>query len=144
MKIFLKNTRQFEKKFKFKFLKPLARLHSNGFVSVTVDWTNLSCTDFPKFKYPNLIHRCYGGDVMYSKKRYLNIQTASFEFPELSKEDTEGLRPFWFDIVLGAENEEDEKANQYDYLFFEQVKYGVVCWFGPRGWEDWTNTIQLT
>lgn len=159
MKIFLQNHKPFEKHFKIKFKEPQIKIHSNGFISVTLDWisgTSRSSMnsrvsrisgDFWRFKYPELAHTQYGGAAFYKRKKYFIIN-ASFEFPELEK-DHEGQvsvvdfiklkMTSWFEICLGTETEEEYNKNQYEYTFFEKTKYGLICWFAPKGWEDWNN-----
>ena len=148
MKIFLQNHKPFEKHFKIKFKEPQIKIHSNGFISVTLDWTSgKDGVDFWRFKYPELAHTQYGGAAFYKRKKYFIIN-ASFEFPELEK-DHEGQvsvvdfiklkMTSWFEICLGAETEEEYHKNEYEYTFFEKTKYGLICWFAPKGWEDWSN-----
>jgi hypothetical protein len=148
MKIFLANHKPFEKNFKCKFQEPKVKVHTNGFISVTVDWNaGPNAENFWRFKYPDLIFTQYGGDAIYKRKKYL-IKTASFHFPDLEK-DIEGVPSAvdfkklkmapWFDICIGSETEEDFCKNTFDYQFFELTKYGLICWFAPRGWEDWNN-----
>ena len=148
MKIFLQGHKPFEKHFKIKFKEPQIKIHSNGFISVTLDWTSgKDSVDFWRFKYPELAHTQYGGAAFHKRKKYFIIN-ASFEFPELEK-DHEGQvsvvdfiklkMTSWFEICLGAETEEEYHKNEYEYTFFEKTKYGLICWFAPKGWEDWNN-----
>lgn len=144
MKIILQNTKNFEKHFNFKFLKPQAKIHSNGFISVVLDWTNLDNKKFHDFKYVDLAHYSSGGIVVEKRKKYYNIRTASFEFVELKELDWQGLKMSpWFEISLVVENEQESFDKQFDYLFFHNTKYGVICWFAPKDWEDWDNTKDL-
>jgi hypothetical protein len=148
MKIFLANHKPFEKHFKIKFEEPKVKVHTNGFISVVIDWNaGPNVENFWRFKYPELTHIGFGGDAIYKRKKYL-IKTASFSFPELEK-DYEGqesevdfkvlkMTP-WFDICIGHETEEEFYKNDFKYLFYEQTKYGLICWFAPRNWEDWDN-----
>jgi hypothetical protein len=148
MKIFLQNHKPFEKHFKIKFKEPQIKIHSNGFISVALDWTSgKDSVDFWRFKYPELAHTQYGGAAFYKRKKYFIIN-ASFEFPELEKDhegqtnaiDFKELKiTSWFEICLGTETEEEYHKNQYEYTFFEKTKYGLICWFAPKGWEDWNN-----
>jgi hypothetical protein len=148
MKIFLQNHKPFEKHFKIKFKEPQIKIHGNGFISVTLDWTSgKDGVDFWRFKYPELAHTQFGGAAFYKRKKYFIIN-ASFEFPELEKEhegqvgvvDFKELKmASWFEICLGAETEKEYDKNQYEYTFFEKTKYGLICWFAPKGWEDWDN-----
>ena len=148
MKIFLQGHKPFEKHFKIKFKEPQIKIHSNGFISVTLDWTSgKNGVDFWKFKYPELAHTQYGGAAFYKRKKYFIIN-ASFEFPDLEKDhegqtnaiDFKELKmTSWFEICLGAETEEEYHKNEYEYTFFEKTKYGLICWFAPKGWEDWNN-----
>ena len=148
MKIFLQNHKPFEKHFKIKFKEPQIKIHSNGFISITLDWTSgKDSVDFWRFKYPELAHTQYGGAAFYKRKKYFIIN-ASFEFPDLEKDhegqtnavDFKELKiTSWFEICLGAETEEEYHKNEYEYTFFEKTKYGLICWFAPKGWEDWGN-----
>ena len=47
----LENTKNFEKHFNFKFLKPQAKVHSNGFISVVLDWKNLDNKKFSTSRF---------------------------------------------------------------------------------------------
>jgi hypothetical protein len=144
MKIFLNGHKEFEKNFNIKFDKPKIREHSNGFISVTVDWhAKKDTVDFYKFKYPELAHTVYGGIAMYKKKKYIN-HSASFDFPELNDFDFNSLKmTSWFDICVGYETEEEMYTQGYEYTFFEKTKYGLLCWFAPKGWEDWDNAKTI-
>ena len=148
-KIFLNNHKPFEKNFGIRFEEPKIKVHSHGFISVTVDWLKRKNTvDFWRFKYPELQHTMYGGDAFYKRKRYFINTAVAFSFPEL-EQDYEGQpssvdfkelkMTSWFDICLAVEKEEDFGKDPYEYLFFEKTKYGLICWFGPKGWEDWDN-----
>ena len=144
MKIILEGHKNFEKNFKFKFLKPKTRIHTNGFLSVELDWTNLECDEFYKFKYANLAHRTYGGDFYVGKKRYINTVSASFEFEEAIQECEAAEITPWFNILIAEEQGEflEPFTNEYDYIFFENTKYGLICWFAPKGWQDWSNAKE--
>lgn len=142
MKIFLANHKEFEKNFKIKFDKPQIKVHTNGFISVTLDWSTKNATDSWKFKYPELAHRTFGGIERYKRKKYL-VHSASFEFPELDADFNALKMASWFDIVIGSETEEEYSNNSYEYAFFEKTKYGLVAWFGKKGWEDWDNVIDF-
>lgn len=143
MKIFLNGHKDFEKNFKIKFDEPTIKIHSNGFISVTVDWHSKKDTvDFWKFKYPELAHRTFGGIETYKKKKYL-VHSAAFEFPELDDNFNALKMTSWFDIVIGSETEDEYYNNSYEYVFFEKAKYGLVAWFGKKNWEDWDNTKEF-
>jgi hypothetical protein len=148
MKIFLTGHQAFEKHFRIKFDEPVVKIHTNGFVSVSVDWhAKQGCIDFWRFKYPDLTHKMFGGDAIHKRKRYF-IQSAAFHFPDLET-DTESTIKIdftalkmtsWFDVCVGTATEQEFYEQEYDYVFFEKTKYGLICWFAPRGWEDWNNT----
>jgi methionine salvage enolase-phosphatase E1 len=144
MKIFLNAHKDFEKNFKIKFDKPKIREHGNGFISVQLDWHSKKDTvDFWKFKYPELAHVTYGGIAVHKKKKYRN-HSASFDFPELNDHDFKSLKmASWFDICVGYETEEESYIQGYEYTFFEKPKYGLLCWFAPKGWEDWDNAKTI-
>ena len=141
MKALLQQHKAFEKRFKIKFDEPVAKVHTNGFISVEVNWSSKKdCEDFSRFKYPKLDHTVSGGSVIDKKKRYINISSASFCFPELGEEIFENNQLCdWFEICLVEEVEQ----NDFRYTFFELTKYGVIVWFAPRNWEDWDNTKPL-
>lgn len=145
MKVFLQNHKKFEKYFKLKFDAPDAKVHKNEFISVAIDWhPKKSCIDSYRFKYPDLVHTMYGGDIVEKRKRYFNVRTASFKFPDLKDEDfADKQMCSWFDVCLVVDTEEEVDQNEFDYLTFNQTKYGVIVWFAPRGWEDWKNTKPL-
>jgi hypothetical protein len=137
MKLILDGCKDFEKKFKFKFFKPEIHVHTNGFISVRLDWGNSKCDEFSRFKYVKLAHRSYGGDFFVKRKQYFNIVSASFEFEEVI-EDCEKLNITpWFSVSLSSETEEESFNENFDYIFFENIKYGLICWFAPKGWEEW-------
>ena len=140
MKIFLQNHKPFEKHFKIKFKEPQIKIHSNGFFSVTLDWTSTKDTvNFWRFKYPQLAHITFGGAARYKNKTYL-IHSAAFEFPDLSDDDLAVLKmTSWFDICIGHETDEEYSSRKLEYVFFEKTKYGLICWFAPNNWEDWNN-----
>ena len=146
MKIIFDSLKEYENKFQFKFLKPKLLKHSNGFISVQLDWTNLECEEFYKFKYIELAHRIYGGSIQQGKRSYYNAVTASFSFPELeteidefNKNKDQYICP-WFNISIAvAKKNAFQKDHEFDYIFFENTKYGLICWFAPKGWEDWHN-----
>ncbi len=147
MKIFLDGHKPFEKHFKIKFDEPKIKIHSNGFISVTVDWhSKKDCEHFWRFKYPDLTHKMFGGETIFKRKKYLT-KAAAFNFPDLDvdnedckKVDFKELKmASWFDICIGSETEEEFYKDRYDYIFFENTKYGLVCWFAPEGWEDWNS-----
>lgn len=143
MKIFLNNHKPFEKAFKIKFDKPVIHKHTNGFISVQVDWHSRKTTeDFWRFKYPELDSKTYGGVVFHKKKKYLN-HSVSFNFPDLGDIDFSKLEmTSWFDICIGSETEEEyESCHRYE--FFDKTKYGLIAWFAPKGWEDWSSAIKI-
>lgn len=144
MKIFLTNHKPFERHFGIKFDEPKIRVHSNGFVSVTLDWhAKKGAEDFWRFKYPDLAHRTYGGVETYKKKRYF-VHSASFEFPDLKDVDFAPLEMCsWFDIVVGSETQDEQDNNSLEYVFFEKTKYGLIAWFAKKDWEDWENAKEL-
>ena len=139
MKVIIDGHKAFEKKFKFKFLEPEVHKHTNGFLSVKLDWVNSKKggDDFYKFKYANLTHRSYGGSFFLKKKKYFNIVSAAFEFEETIQQCDQFKITPWFNVSLATDNEEDSFQDGYDYIFFETLKYGIICWFAPKGWEDW-------
>lgn len=138
MKILLDGHKDFEKKFKFKFSEPEIRIHDNGFISVRLDWVRKrTCDDFYKFKYANLAHRSYGGSFVVKRKKYFPIVSASFEFED-ANEDCKNLNITpWFNISIASETEEGSLGEDFDYIFFENLKYGLICWFAPKYWENW-------
>jgi hypothetical protein len=137
MKILLDGHKHFEKKFKFNFFKPEIHVHPNGFISVRLDWANSKCDEFSRFKYVKFAHCSYGGDFLVKRKRYFNIVSASFEF-EKAIEDCEKLNITpWFSVSICSENEDESFDQDFDYIFFENIKYGLICWFAPKGWEEW-------
>jgi hypothetical protein len=145
MKVLLDGHTDFENKFKIKFLEPQICLHTNGFISVQLDWVKgKKCgDDYYKFKYANLTHRSYGGTFYIKKKKYFNIISASFEFEETIKQcENLDITP-WFDVSIATENEDASFEESFDYLFFENTKYGLICWFSPSGWQDWSNTKKI-
>lgn len=144
MKISLVHHKQFEKLFHIKFDKPITRLHSNGFMSVTVDWRcKKKAESCGRFKYVSLSHKTYGGSYSISNKKYINAVSASLEFGDLSAQDSDGLTPPWFDVSLGADNDYEVDNNQYDFIFLENTKYGVILWFAPKQWEEWDKAVEL-
>jgi hypothetical protein len=148
MKILTLGTKQFEKHFKVKFKKPEIKVHSNGFISVCLDWSTKDCgvDQGYKFKYVELAHTSSGGSVyLQTKKNYYNVRTASFQFAEeeVSKEcDTFEITP-WFDVTIASETGIVDDDKDYDYIFFHNTKYGIICWFAPKGWEDWDNAKEF-
>lgn len=140
MKIILNNYKCIEKIFKIKFLKPVIKIHKNGFISVVVDWSTRNCDEGEgyKFKYVELAYSSSGGLVYLPtrKKPFYNLRTASFDFEDL-KDHSWKQPPF--DITIASDKEGDD----YDYLFFHNTKYGIICWFAPRGWEDWDNAVDF-
>lgn len=140
MKIILNNYKFIEKVFKIKFLKPQIKIHKNGFISVVVDWSTRNCEEgeSSKFKYVELAYSSSGGLVYLPtrKKPLYNLRTASFDFEDL-KDHLRKQPPF--DITIASEKEDDD----YDYLFFHNTKYGIICWFAPKGWEDWDNAYEF-
>jgi hypothetical protein len=146
MKILVLGNKQFEKHFGIKFKKPEIKVHSNGFISVCLDWSTKDCAldQGYKFKYVELAHSSSGGSVyLQTKKKYYNVRTASFQFAEeeVSKEcDTLQMTP-WFDITVASQ--EAFPDEDYDYIFFHNTKYRIICWFAPKGWEDWDNAKEF-
>jgi hypothetical protein len=139
MKVFLDGHKSFEKKFKFHFFTPEVHVHKNGFISVRIDWGNSKSDEFSKFKYAKLTHRSYGGSFFVKKKKYFNIVSASFEFEDVINEcEKLNITP-WFNVCIASDTEEGSFDEEFDYLFFENLKYGLICWFAPKGWEDWLN-----
>lgn len=140
MKVILNNYKCIEKIFKIKFLKPKIKIHKNGFISVVVDWSTRNCDEGEgyKFKYVELAYTSSGGLVYLPtrKKPFYNLRTASFDFEDL-KDHSWKQPPF--DITIVSDKEEDD----YDYLFFHNTKYGIICWFAPKGWEDWDNAYEF-
>ena len=140
MKVILNNYKCIEKIFKIKFLKPQVKIHKNGFISVVVDWSTRNCEEGEgyKFKYVELAYSSSGGLVHLPtrKKPLYNIRTASFDFEDL-KDHSWKQPPF--DITIASDKEDDD----YDYLFFHNTKYGIICWFAPKGWEDWDNAYEF-
>lgn len=150
MKILFKNLKEYEKQFSIKFCKPKLLKHSNGFISVQLDWNNDGNDEFFNFKYPDLVHRSYGGFIKHGKRELYNSVTASFEFPDLKNKieelnEGESYFPFWFDISIGvAKKNAFQEGYEYESPFFEKTKYGLICWFAPKGWEDWDNTKSFS
>lgn len=144
MRIFLANHKPFEHHFKIKFDEPKIRVHSNGFVSVTLDWhAKKGAEDFWRFKYPELVHRSYGGIELFKRKKYYT-NSAAFEFPDLADVDFVSLEMCsWFDVVIGSETEDEHHDQSLEYVFFEKTKYGLVAWFAKKEWEDWDNAVEF-
>ena len=143
MNTLLINGKEFEKEFNFKFKKPETRRHTNGLISVTLDWKSTKKTkDFSRFKYVKISHTSFGGAYTISKKRYINVCSVALEFTEL-KEDENTVAPPWFEISLGASSENEADLSSYDFLFIQNTKYGVIAWFAFRNWEDWENSEQI-
>jgi len=145
------NIKHFEKNFNIKFTNPDVNLHTNGFISVQLDWVrkkNIIPTtgddDYYNFKYVSFEHTMWGGEVVYKRKKHECLISAAFNFPSVKKEvlKEKNIMP-WFDISLIAESKEDSDEMRFDYLFFENIKYGIIAWFAPRGWEEWDKTIVL-
>lgn len=147
MRIFLRNTRDLEKHFRIKFSKPDIRLHPNELISVEVNWGSRDdCEDVTKFKYANSSHECFGGDFVVNKKRYINIRTVSFEFPDMKNFNSSLFNmSSEFQISFGAENEEEDESvdYQYEYLFFQNTKYGIIAYFAKEGWDNWDKSIKI-
>jgi hypothetical protein len=143
MKIFLDKHKEFEKNFKIKFDEPNIFKHTNGFLSVQVDWHSKKNTeDFWRFKYPELDSKTYGGVVFHKRKKYFN-HSVSFNFPDLQDVDFEALKmTSWLDICIGYETEQ-EYASGCEFEFFNKTKYGLIAWFAPKGWEDWSNATKI-
>lgn len=143
MKTLLINHKAFEKEFNFKFKEPETRRHTNGFISVTLDWVSKKETkDFSRFKYVKISHTTLGGAYTISKKRYLNVRSVALEFTGL-EEGEERVAPPWFEISLAATSEDEADQNDYSFLFIENTKYGVIAWFGFKNWEDWENSEKI-
>jgi hypothetical protein len=145
MKAYLLEHKAFEKAFDIKFCKPEVRKHTNGFVSVIVNWHNQGKSpDFPKCKYINLCHWSSGGGFIVNKKRIINVAGAHFQFPDWEKVvENLDITP-WFEVCLGTPHEEEADSNSYDYLFFKNLKYGVEVWFAPSGWEQWDQAVDAS
>lgn len=146
MKILLQGTKQFEKLYDIKFCKPLVKIHANGFISVVVDWSpKKTCKESYRFKYVDLTHTSSGGSVYVKSKNFFNIRTASFRFEdERLNDELEKLEITpWFDVCIASETESESFEKDYDYLFFHNTKYGIICWFAPKGWEDWGNAKEF-
>jgi hypothetical protein len=150
MKVIFSNLKEYEQRFQIKFLKPKISKHTNGFISVQLDWTNAGNAEFFKFKRVDIAHSSYGGYVAPVKRKNYNVVTASFEFPELEKliEETnkskeQYITP-WISISLTtAKKNAFKEGYEYNYEFFNNTKYGLICWFTPKNWEDWRNTTKL-
>jgi hypothetical protein len=147
MKIIFGELKEYENRFKIKFKKPKILKHSNGFISVQLDWENNGNVDFCDFKYVKLAHYTYGGFACDSTRKGHGIVSASFEFTELCDEiekinmkgRDEYITP-WFTIALTtAKKNSFKQGYEFDYVFFNNTKYGLICWFAPKGWEDWDN-----
>ena len=151
MKVILSNLKEYEQKFNIKFLKPRVSKHTNGFISVQLDWKNAGSDEFFNFRNVALAHHSYGGYARRGKRdECYNIVTASFEFPELekliekfNKSKEEYITP-WISISLTtAKKNAFKEGYEYNYEFFNNTKYGLICWFAPKNWEDWSNTTKL-
>lgn len=151
MKIIFSNLKEYEKQFNIKFEKPKISKHSNGFISVRLDWGDAGSDDFFNFKHVSLAHNSSGGFLFQtnnSKRKRYNIITASFEFPtikesiwkKLNKTKDTFVSP-WFSISITTSLKNAFKEGyEYDFVFFRNTKFGLICWFAPKGWEDWDNT----
>lgn len=138
----LRRQKNFEKRFNIKFHKPVALVHPNNFISVSVNWVNRGCLDFPKFKYVDIAHHSFGGVEIISGKKLYNVNTASFEFPSLTEEETKDMVP-WFEVGLLATSKKEEQIKKLVYLFFNNLKYEIIVWFAPEGWAEWDKAITL-
>jgi hypothetical protein len=147
MRIFLRGTRDFEKHFRIKFRKPEFRVHPNGFVSATIDWSPMGdCENTSRFKYVDFAHNSFGGDFIVNKKFYINKRTVAFEFPALKDFNFSLFNmSSWFEISFGAENEEEDWSLEfsYEYLFFQSTKYGFIAWFAKEGWDAWHESARI-
>lgn len=152
-KIIIGNTEIYQKIFGIEFLQEESLLHSNGFVSVRLDWRNKKNIDgFSDFKYVDLSFTMYGDQVIHGKRKYNCIATAAFDFNSEYirdyKYEEDSLPPILISMATtnkkyDDETSEDYKLYNYEYTHFENTKYGLICWFAPKGWEDWDNATKF-
>lgn len=81
-----------------------------------------------------------------------NETSVLFRFPEIptpyKDEETGEVHEYKAEIELGIQfvNENGEWVNKsipYTPKFHENIKYGVLLWFAPDGWNDGENDEQL-
>jgi hypothetical protein len=120
-------------KYNFRITDTEFSRHSNGFLSVTVNWT----ADDPMFKYGVLGCKTYGwSDV-----------SVEIEFPSAKYRWRTGAAGCRFispvRLIVGVQRLHPKKEIQstgklgYEPLFFRNLKWGVEVWFAPRNWEKY-------
>jgi len=139
MKIFLQVDEELEQQHKVQFSEPVIMVHPNGFISVQLDWSPQPSEESYKFKYASERWVSSGGTVTWKDQKLWNVRTVSFEFPDvkITLEDVD--YDAFFDIVFAANSEEEWMNTTWRFLHFVNTKYGLVVWFAPQDWEDWTN-----
>ena len=120
------DVRSVEEQLNVTFKKVIFHKHTNGFLSITLDWSTIDST----YKYVKLDHTLSGSNW---------IDAVGLMFADADEDAP------WFIVGLSVDNDDDffKPENQFDFVKIDNTKYGVVVWFGPRGWEDWDNATVI-
>ena len=108
----------------------------NGFIAITLNWDSNALAQ-GGFSYAARGCRSYGYDCV----------TMELEFPSVKYRwvSTSGAKrryqsPFCLTVGLRAES---DIGLEYGPLWFQNLKYGAVCYFGPKGWDYESKGIQF-
>lgn len=119
------------KKHNFVIDKVIATKHKNGLISVIVNWDKASSN----FRSMQPYGRMYGySDIEYHLTP--SVKT-TYRFTVDGRRMTV---PYSIDVGLCTT---DESKINYEPLFFENLKYGVRVWFGPKGWDSDEDAEQI-
>ena len=114
-------------------------LNHNKLIVITVRWT-------ANEEY--ILDTKYG--VILSTGHELSAESVDIHFPKIKYEaiyQKDGNKPEYrcegkFGITVGLQTK-DETELKYDYIFFQNLKYGVQVWFAPDGWDDFSNSKEF-
>jgi hypothetical protein len=113
-----------EKRIGFRFTDICARKYPNGFIGVIVNW------EASGDESHNVSHGTLGCK-MYA------VENVSLEvcFPELTYRIGDNDWDTNFEIEVGISSLFENGKVPYEPLFFQNLKYGVEVWFGPKDWD---------
>jgi len=104
-------------------------LLESGFVRVVVDWN--SKKDQDKIRYAQKSY------VRSSSTKTVGVKLQFKDFP-YTVEDSE--HPFYpgFEVMLDYKDSD----NKMEYISCEATKYQAIVYFGPEGWNFWTDKAK--
>jgi hypothetical protein len=116
------------KKRGFEITRSSMRKLKNGFIEVVVEWAG-------DLKYATSGGKMYSGNSVSQTVEF----PVKFRFTTSRGKKTRMSTNLSFDVGLQTVTKKGEYSEvrlDYSPLFFQNLKYGVAVYFGPKGWDS--------